>query len=74
MVKNLSKYVVCLVQNVVLQFLGISGLFVKIYILFGEIMMVFMGEFVSGNMKVKFFLVSCYGVEVFSFILDFNKK
>ena len=73
-VKNPSKYVVRLAQNVVLQPSGISGSLVKTYILHGETMTVSMGKSVSGNTKVKFFPASRYGVEVPSFISDLNKK
>ncbi|RTO58957.1 fimbrial chaperone protein, partial [Enterobacter cloacae] len=73
-VKNPSKYVVRLAQNVVLQPSGISGSLVKTYILPGETMTVSMGKSVSGNTKVKFFPASRYGVEVPSFISDLNKK
>ena len=73
-VKNPSKYVVRLAQNVVLQPSGISGLLTKTYILPGETMTVSMGKSVSGNNKVKFFPASRYGVEVPSFISDLNKK
>lgn len=73
-VKNPSKYVVRLAQNVVLQPSGISGSLAKTYILPGETMTVSMGESVSGNTKVKFFPASRYGVEVPSFISDLNKK
>ncbi|MCK7267517.1 fimbria/pilus periplasmic chaperone [Enterobacter cloacae] len=73
-VKNPSKYVVRLAQNVVLQPSGISGSLVKTYILPGETMTVSMGKSVSGNTKVKFFPASRYGGEVPSFISDLNKK
>ncbi|HIF6298705.1 TPA: fimbria/pilus chaperone family protein [Klebsiella michiganensis] len=73
-VKNPSKYVVRLAQNVVLQPSGISGSLAKTYILPGESMTVSMGKSVSGNNKVKFFPASRYGVEVPSFISDLNKK
>ena len=73
-VKNPSKYVVRLAQNVVLQPSGISGSLAKTYILPGETMTVSMGKSVSGNTKVKFFPASRYGVEVPSFISDLNKK
>ncbi|MHA0970821.1 fimbria/pilus chaperone family protein [Enterobacter cloacae] len=73
-VKNPSKYVVRLAQNVVLQPSGISGTLVKTYILPGETMTVSMGKSVSGNTKVKFFPASRYGVEVPNFISDLNKK
>ncbi|MFH2244200.1 fimbria/pilus chaperone family protein [Enterobacter sichuanensis] len=73
-VKNPSKYVVRLAQNVVLQPSGISGSLAKTYILPGETMTVSMGKSVSGNTKVKFFPASRYGVEVPSFITDLNKK
>ncbi|EMP9725921.1 fimbria/pilus periplasmic chaperone [Enterobacter cloacae] len=73
-VKNPSKYVVRLAQNVVLQPSGISGSLAKTYILPGETMTVSMGKSVSGNTKVKFFPASRYGVEVHSFISDLNKK
>ncbi|MBE4855183.1 MULTISPECIES: fimbria/pilus chaperone family protein [Enterobacter cloacae complex] len=72
-VKNPSKYVVRLAQNVVLQPSGISGVLAKTYILPGETMTVSMGKSVSGNNKVKFFPASRYGVEVPSFIADLNK-
>ncbi|HDC4381310.1 TPA: fimbria/pilus periplasmic chaperone [Enterobacter cloacae] len=73
-VKNPSKYVVRLAQNVVLQPSGISGSLAKTYILPCETMTVSMGKSVSGNTKVKFFPASRYGVEVPSFISDLNKK
>lgn len=73
-VKNPSKYVVRLAQNVVLQPSCISGSLAKTYILPGETMTVSMGKSVSGNTKVKFFPASRYGVEVPSFISDLNKK
>jgi P pilus assembly chaperone PapD len=73
-VKNPSKYVVRLAQNVVLQPSGISGSLAKTYILPGETMTVSMGKSVSGNNNVKFFPASRYGVEVPSFISDLNKK
>ncbi|WP_368770086.1 fimbria/pilus chaperone family protein [Enterobacter cloacae] len=73
-VKNPSKYVVRLAQNVVLQPSDISGSLAKTYILPGETMTVSMGKSVSGNTKVKFFPASRYGVEVPSFISDLNKK
>ncbi|HDC4367789.1 TPA: fimbria/pilus periplasmic chaperone [Enterobacter cloacae] len=73
-VKNPSKYVVRLAQNVVLQPSGISGSLAKTYILPGETMTVSMGKSVSGNTKMKFFPASRYGVEVPSFISDLNKK
>ncbi|CAH5704465.1 fimbria/pilus chaperone family protein [Enterobacter cloacae] len=73
-VKNPSKYIVRLAQNVVLQPSGISGSLAKTYILPGETMTVSMGKSVSGNTKVKFFPASRYGVEVPSFISDLNKK
>lgn len=73
-VKNPSKYVVRLAQNVVLQPSGVRGSLAKTYILPGETMTVSMGKSVSGNTKVKFFPASRYGVEVPSFISDLNKK
>ena len=73
-VKNPSKYVVRLAQNVVLQPSGISGSLAKTYILPGETMTVSVGKSVSGNNNVKFFPASRYGVEVPSFISDLNKK
>ena len=73
-VKNPSKYIVRLAQNVVLQPSGISGSLAKTYILPGETMTVSMGKSVSGNTKVKFFPASRYGVEVPSFISDLKKK
>ncbi|WKW37424.1 fimbria/pilus chaperone family protein [Enterobacter mori] len=72
-VKNPSKYVVRLAQNVVLQPTGVSGMLAKTYILPGESMTLSMGKSVSGNNEVKFFPASRYGVEVPSFTTELNK-
>ncbi|MEH0887183.1 fimbria/pilus chaperone family protein [Enterobacter sp. UNJFSC 003] len=72
-VKNPSKYVVRLSQNVVLQPSNITGMLAKTYLLPGQSMTVDMKKNVSGNNKVKFFPASRYGVEVPSFTTDLNK-
>lgn len=69
-VKNPSKYVVRLAQNVVLQPSNISGALAKTYLLPGESQTVSMDKAIGGNSKVKFFPASRYGVEVPSFISD----
>lgn len=73
-VTNPSKYVVRLAQNVVFQPSGTAGSIKKTYILPGETLDVTVSKSVSGNSKVKFFPASRYGVEVPSFIADFNAK
>jgi P pilus assembly chaperone PapD len=73
-VKNPSKYVVRLAQNVVLQPSNASGTLAKTYILPGETMTASVGKTVSGNNKVKFFPASRYGVEVPSYIADLKNR
>lgn len=73
-VTNPSKYVVRLAQNVIFQPSGIAGNINKTYILPGESLNIALTKSVSGSNKVKFFPASRYGVEVPSFVADFNAK
>ena len=72
-VKNPSKYVVRLAQNVMTQPSGTAGTLPKTYILPGQSMTATLKKTVSGDNKVKFFPASCYGVEVPSFVSELNK-
>ena len=73
-VTNPSKYVVRLAQNVIFQPSGIAGNINKTYILPGESLNIALTKSISGSNKVKFFPASRYGVEVPSFVADFNAK
>ncbi len=72
-VKNPSKYVVRLGQNVMLLPSGVSATLSKTYILPGETLTADMKKKVSGDSSVKFFPASRYGVEVPSFTSELNK-
>lgn len=72
-VKNPSKYVVRLAQNVVTQPSGTAGNLPKTYILLRQSMTATLKKAVSGDNKVKFFPASRYGVEVPSFVSELNK-
>ena len=72
-VKNPSKYVVRLAQNVMTQPSGTAGTLPKTYILPGQSMTATLKKTVSGDNKVKFFPASRYGVEVPSFVSELNK-
>lgn len=71
-VKNPSKYVVRLAQNIVLQPSGVGGTLPKTYILPGETLSATLTKVSGSDKKVKFFPASRYGVEVPSFISELN--